>query len=115
MRNIQKLILPTLIGLLIIIVYMFYFDTKSELGKFSSFDPNNSASKEIRVKLLKEKGVDKAGAEAIYWVVDGENREMMVVGPSPEKLPAGFENSEFIILLGHLSQNGFHAHGAQID
>ncbi len=115
MKNIQKLILPALVGLFIIIVYIFYFDTKSELGKFSSFDPNNSASKEIRVKLLKERGIDKAGAEAIYWVMDGENREMMVVGPSTENLPAGFENSEFIILLGHLSQNGFHAHSAKID
>lgn len=115
MQKLQKLILPALVGLFIIIVYMFYFNTKAELGKFSSFDPNNSASKEIRVKLLKERGVDKAGAEAIYYVVDGENTVMMVVGPGPEKLPAGFENSEFIILLGHLSQNGFHAHGARLD
>jgi len=115
MKYLQKFILPLLVGLFVFIVYIFYFDTNSELGKFSSFDPNNSASKEIRVKLLKEKGIDKAGAEAIYWVVDGENIEKMVVGPSPDKLPEGFENSEFIIVLGHLSQSGFHAHGVRID
>lgn len=115
MKQLQKLILPLLIGLFIAIIYLFYFERSEQLGKFSSFDPNNSASKEIRVKLLKERGIDKAGAEAIYWAMDGENKEMIIVGPSPDKLPQGFENSEFIILLGHLSQNGFHAHNVKLD
>lgn len=115
MKSIQKLVLPLLVGLFVFIVYVFYFDTKSDLGKFSTFDPNNSASKEIRVKLLKEKGIDRAGAEAIYYVVDGDNREMLIFGPSPDKLPEGFDNAEIITLLGHLSGNGFHAHAVRID
>lgn len=115
MKQLQKFILPLLIGITVVIIYLVYFERSEQLGKFSSFDPNNSASKEIRVKLTKEKGVDRASAEAVYWVIDGENREMMVVGPPPSKLPEGFENAEYLILLGHLSQNYFHAHGAQID
>jgi hypothetical protein len=115
MKYLQKMILPLLVGLFAIIIYFFYFEPKSDLGKFSSFDPNNSASKEIRVKLKKERGIDKTGMEAIYYVIDGDNREMMVVGPSPDKLPKGFENSEVIILLGHLSQSGFHSHGVRLD
>lgn len=115
MKTLQKLILPFLVGLFILIVYLFYFDTKDDLGKFSSFDPNNSASKEIRVKLLKDRGIDKAGAEAIYYVVDAENKVMMIFGPSPDKLPEGFDNAEIITILGHLSGNGFHAHSVKIE
>jgi uncharacterized protein YpmB len=115
MKKLEKLILPSLVILFVFIVYIFYFDSKSDLGKFSTFDPNNSASKEIRVKLLKEKGIDRAGAEAIYYVLDGENKEMMIFGPSPDKLPEGFDNAEVITLLGHLSGNGFHAHSVKID
>lgn len=115
MKQLQKFILPILIGVFVIIIYLFYFDRSEQLGKFSSFDPNNSASKEIRVKLINEKGIDRSGNEAVYWVIDGDNREMMIVGPPPNELPEGIENAEYLILLGHLSQEYFHAHGAQID
>lgn len=115
MERLQKLILPFLIGTIIIIIYLFYFKEKEELGKFSTFDPNNLASKEIRVKLVKEKGIDKSGHEAVYWVIDGDNKEMMVYGPTIDKLPEGIENAEILILLGHLTQSGFHSHAVRID
>jgi len=115
MKNLQKLILPLLVGLFVFITYVFYFEPKPELGKFSSFDPNNTASREIKVKLLKEKGIDKTGMEAVYWVIDGENKEMMITGPSPDELPEGFYEAEIIILFGHLSPNGFHAHGVRLN
>jgi len=43
MKNLQKLILPLLIIVAIVLVYQFYFNKGEELGSYSDFDPNNSA------------------------------------------------------------------------
>ena len=49
MKILQKLILPILLILVVFIIYNIYF-AKSGLGTFDSFDPNNTAVKEIRVQ-----------------------------------------------------------------
>lgn len=113
MKKIQKLILPALIGLFLVVIYTFYFAGKSDLGSFNDFDPNNSAVKDIRVKLLSDRGINRQGGEIVFYVVDRNGKVMMVSGAL--QLPANFDKAETIILKGHLTQGGFHAHGVEVD
>lgn len=113
MKNLQKLILPILIITVIGLIYIFYFSPKQGLGSFSDFDPNNSAVKDIRVKLLQDREITQTpGGGAVFFVSDKDNK---VVQVNADKVPQGFETAETIILKGHLSQNGFHAHDVLLD
>lgn len=113
MKIIQKFLLPILVGLVIIIIYIFYFAGKSDLGSFGDFDPNNNAVKDIRVKLLSDRGINMQGGEYVFYVVDRNGKVMMVSGAL--QLPENFEKAETIVLKGHLTQGGFHAHGVDVD
>ncbi len=114
MKQIQKLILPALFILIIVVIYLVYFAPKDELGSFTDFDPNNSAVKEIRVLMIPEKGItnDSHGG-ASFFVKDRNDIEMQV---NADKVPAGIETAGKIILKGHLSGgNAFHAHDVELD
>ncbi|WP_407930860.1 hypothetical protein [Ignavibacterium album] len=113
MKFLQKIILPLLIGLVIFVIYTFYFAGKSDLGSFNDFDPNNSAVKDIRVKLLSERDINHQGGETVFYVVDKNGKVVMVSGAM--QLPENFDKAETIILKGHLTQGGFHAHSVEID
>jgi cytochrome c-type biogenesis protein CcmE len=108
MKTIQKLILPVLLILAVFIIYKFYFDKGVDLGSYSDLDPNNSAVKEIRVELLADRGIEQQGGQVIFFTVDRTGKVVQVSGEF--ELPEGFENAKVIILKGHLSGDGFHAH-----
>lgn len=114
MKTIQKLILPSLILIVIALVYFLYFSPKEGLGSFNDFDPNNNAVKEIRVVLVSEQGVNTTpGGGAVFYVADVNNK---VVQVSADHVPPGIESAGIIILRGHLSQGGgFHAHEVILD
>ena len=113
MKTLQKFILPVLILAAVFLVYKFYFDKSTELGSYSDFDPNNSAVKEIRVQLLAERGIEQHGSEVSFYTADKNGKIVQVAGELV--LPEGFEKAKVIILKGHLSQGGFHAHEVLID
>lgn len=113
MKNLQKLILPLLIIVAIILVYQFYFVKGESLGSYSDLDPNNSAVKEIRVQLLSDKGIEQNGNQVSFFTADKNGREVQVSGDF--MLPEGFESANVIILRGHLSGGGFHAHEVLLD
>jgi cytochrome c-type biogenesis protein CcmE len=113
MKILQKLILPLLIVAAIFLVYEFYFDKGSDLGSYSAFDPNNSAVKEIRVQLLADRGIEQHGGEVSFFTSDKEGRVVQVSGSL--MLPEGFENANIILVRGHLSGSGFHAHEVLLD
>lgn len=113
MKNLQKLILPLLIIVAIVLVYQFYFNKGEELGSYSDFDPNNSAVKEIRVQLLADRAIEQNGMQVSFFTADKNGREVLVSGEL--MLPEGFENANVIILRGHLSGGGFHAHEVLLD
>jgi len=108
MKTLQKLILPILIIAAIFLVYEFYFVKGDDLGSFSDLDPNNSAVKEIRVQLLYDRGIEQHGGDVSFFTSDRDGKVVQVSGEF--QLPDGFENAKIIILRGHLSQGGFHAH-----
>jgi len=113
MKTIQKLILPTLIIAAVFLVYKFYFVKGDDLGSYSDFDPNNNAVKEIRVQLLADRGIENSGGEVSFFTSDRNEKVVQVSGSF--MLPEGFENAQVIILKGHLSQGGFHAHEVLLD
>ncbi len=113
MKTLQKLILPVLLILFVFVIYKFYFAADTGLGSFSDFDPNNSAVKEIRVLLLKDRGINRQGSEVVFYASDKNGKVMMVSGAV--MLPQGFQDAETIILKGHLSGNSFHVHEVLID
>ena len=108
MKTLQKLILPILIIGAIFLVYKFYFVTGDDLGSYSDLDPNNSAVKEIRVQLLYDRGIEQHGGNVSFYTADREGKVVQVSGEF--QLPEEFEDAKVIILRGHLSSGGFHAH-----
>ena len=114
MKNLQKFILPLLLIIIIAIIYFIYFSPKEGLGSFNDFDPNNSAVKDIRVMLIVERGINQTPeGGAVFFVSDKDNNVLQV---NADKIPAGLESAEIIILKGHLSQgNAFHAHDVLLD
>jgi len=112
MKILQKLILPILLILVVFIIYNIYF-AKSGLGTFDSFDPNNTAVKEIRVQLVADRGITQQGEDVVFYAADKNGKIMMVNGHV--SLPVGFDKAEIIILKGHLSGNSFHTHEVLLD
>ena len=109
----QKLILPGLILVAVLLLYFMYFAPSDELGSFTNFDPNSNASLPIVVKFVSEKGATRTqDGSTIFYVVDKSGREMQVSGPA--NLPPGINDSKSIVITGHLSQGGFHAHGVEL-
>ena len=113
MKILQKLILPILIIAAIFLVYEFYFNKGADLGSYSDLDPNNSAVKELRVILLADRGIEQQGGVVSFFTSDKSGKVVQVSGEF--QLPEGFENAQVIILRGHLSQGGFHAHEVLLD
>jgi len=113
MKNIQKLILPILIILAVFLIYKFYFVKDETLGSYSDLDPNNSAVKEIRVELLADRGIENNGMAVSFYTKDRNGKVVQVSGEF--MLPEGFESANVIILRGHLSRSGFHAHEVLLD
>jgi len=113
MKTLQKFILPLLIVIVIGLIYFLYFSPKEGLGSFSDFDPNNNAVKDIRVQLIQERGITETpGGGAVFFAADKNNTIYQV---NADKVPAGLEMAGIVILKGHLSQGGFHAHDVVID
>ncbi len=115
MKNFQKFILPLLIIVFVILVYIIYFSPKEGLGSFSDFDPNNTANKDIRVELVKEKGIrkDQQSGSSIFYARDRNGTEIMV--QAPLMLPPTIESSSVIVLRGHLHKEYFHAADVMAD
>ena len=114
MKTLQKFILPVLFLVVVFLVYTFYFSSKTDLGSFSDFDPNNSAVKDIRVKIVQERGINKnPQGGAVFFVSDKNNK---IVQVNADHVPTGTESANIVILRGHLSQNdSFHAHDVLLE
>ena len=107
MKHLQKLILPLLVITIIAIVYLVYFSSEG-LGTFSDFDVNNSASKDIKVQVLQDRGIDNN----TFYVADKTGKIVMV---QTDHLPPGIESAQTVVLRGHLNKEAFHAHEVLLD
>ncbi|MFB3056696.1 MAG: hypothetical protein ACE1ZQ_05980 [Ignavibacteriaceae bacterium] len=107
MKHLQKLILPLLVISIIALVYFVYFSAEG-LGSFSDFDINNSASKDIKVEILHERGINNNA----FFVIDKTGKEVLV---HADHLPSGIESAKVVVLRGHLNKDSFHAHNVLLD
>lgn len=113
MKKYQKFILPTLLVILFVFVYSVYFKKTDTLGSFGDFDINNSAVKDIRVLVVQDRGVQKdMRGGAVFYASDRNNTVVMI---NADKVPAGIESYETVILRGHLNRDSFHAHDVLPD
>lgn len=112
MKNLQKLILPILLILIVFLIYTFYF-AKSGLGSFDDFDPNNNAVKEIRVKVLPNQNINSQSGSFAFIVADKDGKTLQAFGSA--SLPQGIGEAETIILKGHVNQSGFCTHEVLTD
>lgn len=112
MKKYQKFILPTLLVVLLFLIYSVYFKKSDTLGSFGDFDVNNSAVKDIRVLVLQDRGIQKNMNGAVFYAADRNN---VVNAVSADKIPAGLESAETAILRGHLNRDSFHAHDVLLD
>ena len=108
----QKLILPGLIIAAVALLYFSYFAPSEELGLFSKFDPNSNASLPIVVKFVAEKGAARTDDGVTFFVIDKSGKEVQV--STSATLPPGIQDSKSIVITGHLSGGGFHAHGVEL-
>ena len=109
----EKLIIPALLMVVMLVLYFSYFSPKDELGLFSDFDTDSNANKEILVKVLPDRGFIKDGSGGTTFYVEDRSGKQVVVSGSVE-MPAGIENAKRIVLSGHYNGNSFHAHGVKI-
>jgi cytochrome c-type biogenesis protein CcmE len=109
MKSLQKLFVPGLLVIIAFIIYLSYFGGKGGLGNYSDFDTNNNANKDIRVVVVKEKGVNQnpSAGTATFFARDSKGVEYPVQAPLP--LPDNFELLESVLLKGHLHKDHFHA------
>ncbi|GAB4289280.1 MAG: hypothetical protein Kow0098_07150 [Ignavibacteriaceae bacterium] len=114
MKKIQKIFLPLLILAAFYLIYTFYFAPKDELGLFSSFDPNNSAVRDIRVAVVHEKGLNQVPmGGATFYAADRNNVQVQV---NADKVTGDLSNAKVVVLWGHLSSGGtFHAHNVIVE
>lgn len=109
MKNLQKLIIPGLLVLVLAAIYIFYFTPKKGLGNFDDFDPNAHIQKEINVVLLADQGIQRTSdnSRVLFFVKDRKGQQVRV--SAPNELPDDFENAKVITLFGHLHQKTFEA------
>lgn len=97
----------------VLLLYFSYFAPTDELGSFTKYDPNSNASLPIVVKYLADKPAmrtDDGGV--VFYVADKSGKEMQV--STDATLPPGIQDSKSIVITGHLSGSGFHAHGVEL-
>jgi hypothetical protein len=113
MKTLQKLILPVLIILAVVLVYKFYFVKSEGLGSFSDFDPNNNAVKEILVQIVPDQTINPAAGNFNFSVADKNGKILQAFGSA--SLPEGIQSAEVVILKGHVTQSGFCTHEVVLD
>lgn len=114
---VPKWVLPVLILAAGWLMYTFYFSPKEGLGSFAEFDPNNNANKDIRVRILYDKGIniDQVSGASVFIAIDRNNVEYKIQGPM--QLPPSVTNktSDIVILRGHIHKEYFHASSVRGD
>ncbi|MEW6652376.1 MAG: hypothetical protein AB1394_02790 [Bacteroidota bacterium] len=109
MKLLQKLISPILIGLIILIMYLFYFSPYKGLGSFNDYDPNSHVQKEIVVKVVRDLGVQQtADGSKISFYTEDKNGVRMPIEISSE-FKSLVESSEIITMTGHICGGRYEA------
>lgn len=107
MKSLQKLILPSLVILLLGIIYLGYFAPSEELGDFSRFG-ESEVNQRINVKIIKETGFKKNATDGIISFM-AKDKNNVTVKVMVNEYQNGIENAEIVELLGHMHGNQFNS------
>jgi cytochrome c-type biogenesis protein CcmE len=108
-KNLQKLVIPGLLVILVAAIYIFYLSPKKGLGNFDDFDPNAHIQKEINVLFVADQGIQPSSdnSRVVFFAKDKKGQQVRV--SAPNELPDGFETAKVVILFGHLHGKNFEA------
>lgn len=107
MKIIHKLIIPTAVGVIILIMYFIYFSPYKGLGSFNEFDPDSHAVKEIDVKVVHNLGIQSSDdGSRIVFVTEDKNGIQKQIETSSE-FKTLVESSDVITMTGHICTTGF--------
>ena len=112
-KPVKLVLFAIVIMFLAYLAYSVYFTSKEGTESFSKFDVNSTASKNIKVEYVKEKGLTPNPEGGVtFYAKDREGVEKKV--SLSKELPPGIENSKFLTLTGHLHGDYFHATEAEL-
>ena len=94
--------------------YSVYTSSQADSVTFSKFDINSTASKNIKVEIVKDKGIiPNPDGGVTFYAKDREGIEKKV--SLGKELPPGNDYSKKVTLTGHLHSDHFHATEAEFD
>ena len=110
-----KIFLLSIVALFLVYLgYSVYTASQSDSVTFSKFDINSTASKNIKVEIVKEKGITPSpDGGVVFYAKDREGTEKKV--SLGKELPSGGDYSKKVTLTGHLHSDHFHATDAVFD
>ena len=113
MDFLKKFTIPFLLIAIIAVIYLTYFAGNKGLGSFASFDTNNNANKEIRVKIIQERGInlDRQNGTVTFYASDKNGIQQLVQAPVNEKI----NDAKIVLLRGHLHEDHFHATELELE
>ncbi|MBL8016381.1 MAG: hypothetical protein JNK43_03855 [Ignavibacteria bacterium] len=113
-KNIKILIAGIVVLFAIYLIYGISSSTSEAIGTFDKFDVNSTASKDIKVEIVHEKGVTTNPEGGMMFFVKDKNGDVKKVTLDME-LPQLNNDHRFITLRGHLHGDYFHATSAELD
>ncbi|MCF8243055.1 MAG: hypothetical protein K9J16_16885 [Melioribacteraceae bacterium] len=110
MKKLEKYIIPTLILVVVVLVYLVYFSPIKGLSSFNDVDPNAHVQKSLAVRLVIEDGIDRSSVpgKTIFFAEDRDGRKSRISAPN-DAIPPGLENAETVNILGHFHGTTFDA------
>jgi hypothetical protein len=113
-KSVKLIILAIVLIFLAYLGYSVYFTSKEGTESFDKFDVNSTASKNIKVELVQEKGFTPNQEGGVTFFVKDRNgvEKKVILG---KELPPGIKNSKTATLTGHLHGDYFHATDAELD
>lgn len=113
-KQVKFILLSIVILFLVYLGYSVYTASQPDTVTFSKFDINSTASKNIKVEIIHEKGITSSPeGGVIFYAKDREGTEKKVL--LGMEMPAGGDYSKKVILTGHLHSDHFHATDAVFD
>ncbi len=107
-KQVKFVLLSIVVLFLVYLGYSVYTASQSDSVTFSKFDINSTASKNIKVEILHEKGITpNPDGSVTFYAKDREGTEKKV--SLGKELPAGGDYTKKVTLTGHLHSDHFHA------
>ncbi len=113
-KNIKILIISVVVLFAIYLAYGILSSTSEAIGTFDKFDANSTASKDIKVEIVHEKGITTNPEGGMMFFAKDKNGVVKKI-TLDMTLPQLNKDSKFITLKGHIHGDYFHATSAELE